>query len=298
MATEQDVQEVLNTLTNSITTASDKAFAESFSAAIAKHNAEAAVAAAAAATTSTSTPATTPATAASAVAVGPGSVETSHFNDQQQNDHDQLQRIAQQHRAEIEKENQGQQEHEQREQVPGQEQNTTQTTVGQDDEHQQVLQHIATAAAEANSTLATVPIMASSPQPPAGKPAPGSEEWHKIRRDNHKEVERRRRENINDGISDLAKMIPNCEKNKGLILRQAVKYIQDLLAENERFAGEAEQLVAAKLDVDKYVLEKNIAEATCQTLNVQHEQLKRQFEELRKKKEDFEEHTAKKQRTE
>ncbi|KAI8604306.1 hypothetical protein EDD21DRAFT_317809 [Dissophora ornata] len=298
MATEQDVQEVLNTLTNSITTASDKAFAESFSAAIAKHNAEAAVAAAAAATTSTSTPATTPATAASAVAVGPGSVETSHFNDQQQNDHDQLQRIAQQHRAEIEKENQGQQEHEQREQVPGQEQNTTQTTVGQDDEHQQVLQHIATAAAEANSTLATVPITASSPQPPAGKPAPGSEEWHKIRRDNHKEVERRRRENINDGISDLAKMIPNCEKNKGLILRQAVKYIQDLLAENERFAGEAEQLVAAKLDVDKYVLEKNIAEATCQTLNVQHEQLKRQFEELRKKKEDFEEHTAKKQRTE
>ncbi|KAI7828719.1 hypothetical protein BC939DRAFT_380747, partial [Gamsiella multidivaricata] len=56
----------------------------------------------------------------------------------------------------------------------------------------------------------------------------GSEEWHKQRRDNHKEVERRRRETINAGINDLAQMIPNSDKNKGSILRQAVKYIQEL----------------------------------------------------------------------
>src|SRR5271154_5227096 len=42
------------------------------------------------------------------------------------------------------------------------------------------------------------------------RPQVGSEEWHKQRRDNHKEVERRRRETINDGISELAKIVPGC----------------------------------------------------------------------------------------
>lgn len=40
-----------------------------------------------------------------------------------------------------------------------------------------------------------------------------SDETIKLRRKSHREVERRRRETINDGINELASMVPNCEKN-------------------------------------------------------------------------------------
>lgn len=72
------------------------------------------------------------------------------------------------------------------------------------------------------------------PTPQTGqKPQVGSDEWHQLRKDNHKEgeiadpvpcerrlthlpVERRRRETINEGINELAKIVPDCEKNKGI----------------------------------------------------------------------------------
>jgi bHLH factor len=60
------------------------------------------------------------------------------------------------------------------------------------------------------------------------KPVVGSEEWLRQRRENHKEVERRRREAINEGINELSKIVPGCEKNKGSILNRAVQYIQQL----------------------------------------------------------------------
>lgn len=41
-------------------------------------------------------------------------------------------------------------------------------------------------------------------------------------------MERRRRETINEGINELAKIVPGCEKNKGSILQRAVQYIQQL----------------------------------------------------------------------
>ena len=47
-------------------------------------------------------------------------------------------------------------------------------------------------------------------------------------------VERRRRETINEGINELAKIVPNCEKNKGSILASAVNYIIHLKAEKEK----------------------------------------------------------------
>ncbi|GAO50083.1 carbon-nitrogen hydrolase [Saitoella complicata NRRL Y-17804] len=64
--------------------------------------------------------------------------------------------------------------------------------------------------------------------PGTPKPSVGSDEWHKQRRDNHKEVERRRREMINDGINALASLVPRCEKNKGSILQRAVEHIKEL----------------------------------------------------------------------
>jgi hypothetical protein len=38
-------------------------------------------------------------------------------------------------------------------------------------------------------------------------------------------VERRRRETINEGINEIAKIVPGCEKNKGSILARAVQFI-------------------------------------------------------------------------
>jgi len=52
------------------------------------------------------------------------------------------------------------------------------------------------------------------------------------RRENHKEVERRRRDNINAGINELAKIVPECEKNKGSILHKSVEYIKYLQKAN------------------------------------------------------------------
>ncbi|KAF9549407.1 basic helix-loop-helix protein [Mortierella hygrophila] len=296
MENNQDVQEVLNTLSNSISASESFASSnESFAASIAK--------------------------AASAVAA----MESTHYAEQQQKDHEQLQRIAAQHQQEVQQEHQQQvqqlkeeqqqqqQQHDQQDQhqqqqqqpqpqvLPPQEQDPTtavlQAAALQDEQHQQVLQHIATAAAEAGSTLATVPITAS-PQPPA-KAAVGSAEWHKIRRDNHKEVERRRRETINDGINGLAKMVPNCDKNKGSILKEAVKYIKSVLVENERLTGEIAIATTAKYEIEKYLMEKSVAEATIHSLNLQHEQLKREYEELRQKMDEAEGGPSiKKQRTE
>jgi len=76
------------------------------------------------------------------------------------------------------------------------------------------------------------------------KPAVGSQQWHQQRKDNHKEVERRRRETINEGINELAKVIPGSDKNKGAILQSAVSYIADLL--NKQHSWENER---ATLDI-------------------------------------------------
>ncbi len=97
------------------------------------------------------------------------------------------------------------------------------------------------------------------------KPAIGTEEWHRIRRDNHKEVERRRRENINTGINELAKIVPGCEKNKSQILRRAVEYIKQL-KENENS------------NMEKWTLEKLLTEQTVNELSSSNEKLKTELE--------------------
>lgn len=93
------------------------------------------------------------------------------------------------------------------------------------------------------------------------KPPVGSDEWHKLRKDNHKEVERRRRETINEGINELAKIVPNCEKNKGSILQKAVQFIQTLKA-NETS------------NIEKWTLEKLLTEQAIGELSVSNEKMK------------------------
>ncbi|MCJ1266358.1 basic helix-loop-helix protein [Lobaria immixta] len=97
------------------------------------------------------------------------------------------------------------------------------------------------------------------------KPAVGSDEWHKVRRDNHKEVERRRRETINEGINELAKIVPGCEKNKGSILQRAVQYITQL-RENET------------KNIEKWTLEKLLTEQAIAELSGSNDKLKGELE--------------------
>lgn len=118
--------------------------------------------------------------------------------------------------------------------------------------------------------------------PGGSKPTVGSDEWHKVRRDNHKEgklaasrtpslklpaltpplpVERRRRETINEGINELAKIVPGCEKNKGSILARAVQFITQL-KENET------------QNIEKWTLEKLLTEQAIAELSSSCDKLK------------------------
>ncbi|KAK4232100.1 putative centromere-binding protein [Podospora fimiseda] len=102
---------------------------------------------------------------------------------------------------------------------------------------------------------------------PSNKPAVGSEEWHKMRKDNHKEVERRRRETINEGINELAKIVPGCEKNKGSILQRAVAFITQL-KENE------------SQNIEKWTLEKLLTEQAIAELSASNDKLKQECDRL------------------
>ncbi|CAG8742843.1 10286_t:CDS:2 [Funneliformis caledonium] len=119
---------------------------------------------------------------------------------------------------------------------------------------------------------------------PSGKPPVGSDEWHRQRRENHKEVERRRRDTINAGINDLAKIVPGCEKNKGSILNRAVQYIQQL-KENEA------------ANIEKWTLEKLLTDQALQELQTQVEMLKSENGRLRAELEELQGPSKKKQRT-
>ena len=72
-------------------------------------------------------------------------------------------------------------------------------------------------------------------------------------------------ETINDGISELAKIVPNCEKNKGSILARAVQYIQQL-KENESH------------NIEKWTLEKLLMDQAMAELQQNNEKLKMELE--------------------
>ncbi|KAJ2772992.1 basic helix-loop-helix protein [Coemansia nantahalensis] len=97
---------------------------------------------------------------------------------------------------------------------------------------------------------------------------PGSPEWHRMRRDSHKEVERRRREVINGGIDRLAEIIPGAEKNKGRIIAQAVDYIHRLRTNEEK-------------NIEKWTIEKLLADQAIAELTAQVEQLRSENKQLR-----------------
>ncbi|KAG0173410.1 basic helix-loop-helix protein [Apophysomyces sp. BC1034] len=113
-----------------------------------------------------------------------------------------------------------------------------------------------------------------------GKPPVGSAEWHRLRRENHKQVERRRRETINEGINEIARIVPGCEKNKGSILQRAAAYIQQL-KDNE--ASTLEKWTLEKLLTDQAINELNrqveFLKAELERTKQENQYLKRQLDE-------------------
>lgn len=101
--------------------------------------------------------------------------------------------------------------------------------------------------------------------PQSNKPQHGSDEWHKLRRENHKEVERRRREAINQGIKELAALIPTPDPNKAQILQRAVEFIKRL-KENE------------SNNIEKWTLEKLLTDQAVAELSASNEKLKQELE--------------------
>ncbi|KAF8181051.1 hypothetical protein BJ912DRAFT_854933, partial [Pholiota molesta] len=100
--------------------------------------------------------------------------------------------------------------------------------------------------------------------------AMGSDEWSRQRKDNHKEVERRRRGNINEGINELGRIVPSGsgEKAKGAILSRAVQYIHHLKENEAR-------------NIEKWTLEKLLMDQAMGDLQAQLEEVKRLWEEER-----------------
>ena len=74
-------------------------------------------------------------------------------------------------------------------------------------------------------------------------------------------VERRRRETINEGINELAKIVPGCEKNKGSILQRGVEYITQLKDNETR-------------NIEKWTLEKLLTDQAISELSSSVDRLK------------------------
>lgn len=117
--------------------------------------------------------------------------------------------------------------------------------------------------ASAPSAL-TVPQATELP-PENGRPPRGSAEWQKLRKMNHKEVERRRRESINAAIRELQELLPAQSTNKSQIIKRAAEYIRRLKA-NEN------------ANIEKWTLEKLITDQAVNELANSNEKLKSELE--------------------
>lgn len=98
------------------------------------------------------------------------------------------------------------------------------------------------------------------------KPAPstGTPEWKQQRKDSHKEVERRRRENINTAIGRVAELLPVKESSKAAILSRAAEYIQKL-KETEN------------ANIEKWTLQKLLSEQQVSQLTSTNEKLEEEL---------------------
>lgn len=93
----------------------------------------------------------------------------------------------------------------------------------------------------------------------------------RARKDNHKEVERKRREQISNGITELAAIVPGCDAkgvNKTAVINAAVRYIQEL-KNNEAS------------NIEKWTLEKLLMDQAMNDLNQHLEANRKEVARLR-----------------
>ncbi|KDR78307.1 hypothetical protein GALMADRAFT_245424 [Galerina marginata CBS 339.88] len=145
----------------------------------------------------------------------------------------------------------------------------------QDDPNGEQAQNSGSPSAKDGESGSADPNQTSTPTSTGGRrggrsAAMGSDEWSRQRKDNHKEVERRRRGNINEGINELGRIVPSGsgEKAKGAILSRAVQYIHHLKENEAR-------------NIEKWTLEKLLMDQAMGDLQAQLEEIKRLWEEER-----------------
>jgi hypothetical protein len=96
-------------------------------------------------------------------------------------------------------------------------------------------------------------------------------EAERLRKDQHKEVERKRREQISNGITELANIVPGCDTkgiNKTAIINSAVRYIVEL-KDNEAS------------NIEKWTLEKLLMDQAMGDLTSQLENSRKEISRLR-----------------
>lgn len=110
--------------------------------------------------------------------------------------------------------------------------------------------------ADSTLKLAETPIKVASTDPSM---------ISKIKKLNHKEVERRRRETINNAIRELQELVPTTHTNKAQIIRKASEFIKKLKEKEENL-------------VNKWTLEKIITDQAISELANSNEKLKSELE--------------------
>lgn len=85
-------------------------------------------------------------------------------------------------------------------------------------------------------------------------------------------MEKRRRTAINNGINELAMLVPGCEKNKSSVLNRTIQYIHQM---NQKQVS----------IMEKWNLEKLLLEQTVNQLCTERDQLQKEVEYLKQLKE-------------
>lgn len=207
----------------------------------------------------------TVAAAVAAVTSAVSSDQISHHQHQQQQHHHQQQQQQHQHQQQQHQHQQAQQQNQSSNHLHNM--NYQNAYRQQQQVQQQAQQHLHSHQQQLQQQQAQSSAFQPTTLPPSNsnKPQHGSDEWHRQRRENHKEVERRRRESINVGIKELASLIPTEDTNKAQILQRAVEYIKRL-KENENN------------NIEKWTLEKLLSDQVVSDYSASNEKLKQELE--------------------
>jgi bHLH factor len=137
----------------------------------------------------------------------------------------------------------------------------------QEEDEEQGLEQTAKENEEQKDQIALVstPVSTNSISPPKKSNMADPDMLIKIKKLNHKEVERRRRETINNAIRELQEMVPTTHTNKAQVIKKASEYIKKLKDKQENL-------------LNKWTLEKIITDQAVNELSNSNNKLKTELE--------------------